>query len=180
MSNIIQLKAQKKVQSAVPIGGLISILHNIQCKIDAASGAATALELRLRIIAQLEPDVQLELKNKKKPRYHKADLIDLIEAVLKVFQDKLTPEERLKIESCRPPRNKVTHASFAELMIKLSGEAPSRVIDPHTLKHKALLEDDIIEGALCIERNRGLEIFCVQAREAIAILERKILYPTYQ
>lgn len=35
----------------VMIEPLISILHSIQLKIDAAAGAATALELRLRIIA---------------------------------------------------------------------------------------------------------------------------------
>ena len=48
----------------VPVEGLISVLHNIQAKIDAAAGAATALELRLRIIAQLNKAVRDELSKK--------------------------------------------------------------------------------------------------------------------
>jgi len=168
-------KPKTKIRLPVPIGGLISILHNIQMKIDAAAGAATALELRLRVIAQLDSRVKDALKQKTKKLFYRAELEQLIEAVLTVFHDKLDAVEQEKLRKCRPPRNKTTHASFAELMIALNGEAPGREIDPDTLKPKLLDEDDVIEGAICIERNRGLDDFAKIAREVVLILEQKIL-----
>lgn len=67
MTNTINLSSQKRIKMPVLIDSLIIILHNIQQKINSAAGAATALELRLRIIAQLELRIQDELgkKNKK-------------------------------------------------------------------------------------------------------------------
>ncbi|MFA6118636.1 MAG: hypothetical protein WCT85_01670 [Parachlamydiales bacterium] len=159
----------------VLIEPLICTLNNIQSKIDTAAGAATALEIRLRIIAQLEPKVQIELKNRTKKLYYKADLIHLIDAVIETFQDKLDLNDQAKIKSCRLPRHKTSHGSFAELMIELTGEVLGREIDPHTRKRKPLEKNDIIEGAVCIERNHGLEEFSKRAKEAIEILERKIL-----
>ena len=175
MSSTTNPKTQKKIKMPVPMGGLISILHNIQSKIDAASGAATALDLRLRIIAELKPEVQTALKKRTKSPYRKADLNDLIDAVLEIFHDKLDLADQDKIKNCRLPRNKAIHGSFAELMIELNGEALGREIDPGTLKHKPLEKDDIIEGAICIERNRGLDEFAKRAREAVSILERNVL-----
>ena len=49
---------QKNIELSVPIGGLISHLHNIRSKIVAAGGAVSLLDLYLRIIAQLEPKVR--------------------------------------------------------------------------------------------------------------------------
>lgn len=175
MSNTIDPKVHKKVKMPFTIEALIQILNNIRLKSDAAAGAATALELRLRIIAELEPNVQIALKRQKKPPYFKADLIDLIDAVIEVFQDKLDPMSQDKIKSCRPPRNKVAHGSFAELMIELNGEALGRDLDGRTGKYNPIEKGDIVEGVICIERNRGLESFTLRANEAIEILEQKIL-----
>ena len=118
---------------------------------------------------------QLKIFKKTKKPFHKAELEHLILAVLTTFQCNLDSIEQEKIKNCRPPRNKTSHASFAELMIALKGEAPGREIDPYTFKHKSLEEDDIIEGAICIERNGGLDEFSKRAREAVLILESKIL-----
>lgn len=181
MTNTTNLKTQKHVKMPVMIEPLISILHNIQLKIDAAAGAATALELRLRIIAQLDVSIREELKNqqklrKKRPKdFHQADLEDLIAAVIEIYKNKIDDDERRIIESCRLPRNKAAHASFAELMIQLTGEAPGRQLDHRTLKPMPLDEDDIIEGAVCIERNRGLDEFSKRARIAVSILEEKVM-----
>ena len=181
MTNTINSLSQKPLKMPVLIEPLISILHNIQLKIDAAAGAATALELRLRIIAQLDKSVREELKNQQKLRkkrskaFHQADLEDLIAAVIEVYKDKIDDDERRTIESCRLPKNKATHASFAELMIQLTRAAPGRQLDHRTLKPMPLDEDDVIEGAVCIERNRGLDEFSKQARIAVSILEGKIM-----
>ena len=175
MSSTMQANIQKKARLPVLIEPLILTLHNIQSKIDTAAGAATALELRLRIIAQLETKVQDELKKKTKKPFYKAELEHLIFAVLEVFKDKLEPIEHDAIINCRPPRNKLIHASLVELIIKLNGEALGREIEPRTGKGKPLTEDDLVEGAKCIERGRGLDIFSQRAREAVSILERKIL-----
>jgi hypothetical protein len=148
---------------------LISILHNIQSKIDAAAGAATALELRLRIIAQLEPRVQDLLKTRT-PR-----LNHLIDAVLKVFHHTLNSRDQDIIKKCRLPRNMLIHASFVEFMINITGEALGREFDPRTLKSKPLAEDDLVEGVKCIEKSRALDEFSKRAGEAVRILEENVL-----
>ena len=174
-------KTQKPMKMPVLIETLINILHDIQGKIDIAAGAATALELRLRIIARLEVKVREELKTQQKLRkkrskaFHQADLEDLISAVLEVFKDKIEVDERKIIDSCRLSRHKTAHGSFTELMINLTGEALGRQFDPRTLKPMPLAEDDIIEGAVCIERNRGLDEFSKRARKAVSIFEEKIM-----
>ncbi|MGE3921070.1 MAG: hypothetical protein AB7F64_09120 [Gammaproteobacteria bacterium] len=175
MASPINSKKAKEVKMPVLIEPLISILHNIQSKIDFATGAATALELRLRIIAQLDDRVQKELKRKTKKAYHKAELEHLIDSVLIVFQNELEIHEKDIISNCRIPRNKTTHASFAELMITLVGYASSRQLDNHSLKPLPLNEDDIVEGAVCIERNGGLDEFAKRARIAVSILETKVM-----
>ncbi len=150
---------------------LISILNNIQSKINVAAGMATALELRFRIIAQLEPKVQKELR---KP-YHKVELIHLIEAILKIFKCNLDLEDQEKIKNCRPLRNKTSHGSMVELMLNLGIEPTGREIDPRTGKRNVLNEEDLIEGVKSINRNSGLEKYTRQAKEIIEILDKKIL-----
>ena len=49
MTNTINSSSQKQIRMPVPVDSLITILHNIQLKIDSAAGAATALELRLEL-----------------------------------------------------------------------------------------------------------------------------------
>jgi hypothetical protein len=166
---------EKTVAATIPIGGLIHTLHNIQSKIEVASGAATALDLLLRIIAQLEPKVQIALAKTTKTLYHKATFGQLIGPVLEVFNDVLGPIDCAKIKNCLQPRNTTVHGNFAELVIHLCGEAPGMEIDSRTGKVKSLREDDIIGGVLCVERNQGLEAFSRGAHEVADILERKIL-----
>ena len=175
MSSTTRPKIQKKAKMPILIEPLIQTLNNIQLKIDAATGAATALELRLRIIAQLEPKVQPELKKKTPLLYYKAKLFHLIDAILEVFQDKLNPNDQEKIKKCRPPRNKLSHASLVEFMISLCIEANGREIDLRTGKGKPLPKNDLIEGAKCVDRLPALEEFSKRARAAIQILDEKIL-----
>ncbi len=164
-----------KMKMPVLIEPLISTLHNIQSKIDDAAGALIALELRLRIIAQLEPKVQEELKKKTSDFFYEANLSYLITAVLEVFQEKLDPAEQELIKSCRMPRNKLAHASFVEFLIELNGEAEGRVIDPKTGKKNSLEKHDLVEGAKCIERGSGLPQFSSKVKITIQILESKIM-----
>jgi len=49
----VQFKTKKDSYHA-PMSGVVTALGNIQLKIDAAAGAATALEMRLRIVAEYE------------------------------------------------------------------------------------------------------------------------------
>lgn len=88
--------------------------------------------MRLRIVAELLQEVQDELRKLTKEKYYKADLYHLIPAVLEVFRDYLTDTERQQIGSCRPPRNKLSHASFAEFMLEVNGSAPGRMLNPDT------------------------------------------------
>lgn len=157
------------------IESLISTLGNVQLKLGDAVGAATAFEFRLRLIAELEPKVQFELKNLTTAPFYKADLIHMITAVIKVFQSNLNQDERKKIQNCRVPRNKLSHGSPVELMIELGIEPTGREIDPRTGKRNILSKEDLAEGIKSIERNQIFEKFTLQANEAIGILDRKIL-----
>lgn len=182
MAKPLSTRFQQNVKLNIPVTGLIQTLKNIKEKIDAAAGSATFLELHLRIIAQNDPRVQTELtkaqakNSSKKCSFHQADLNDLIEATICVYQNNLDSTEQDKLKKIRVPRNKTIHGSFAELMIELNGAAPGREIDPLSRKRKLLAKDDIIEGVLSIERNGGLEEFAIRANEAVEILQRKILY----
>ncbi len=164
---------QKKGCLPVNIGGFLSQLDSIQSTINEAMGVATTFELLARIIAQLVPEVQLKLEevqqNSKKEKYHKAKLHFLITEISNVFQNELTLEEKELLTECRQCRNKADHGSFVELMLQLTGEAPGRVIDPKTRKPKELEKDDLIEGVLVIERNRGLEKFTKKTKKGIKV-----------
>jgi hypothetical protein len=154
----------------------IIILNEIQSKVDEAVGAATALEMRLRLIAELEPMVQTELKTKTSKLYYKADLFHLIYAVINVFSNQLTQSESSKIDIFRESRNKAVHGSLVELMLKLGITPTGRdMVDPHTKTRNILSEGDLVEGVKSIARNQGLETFTRQAREVIKILEDNIL-----
>ena len=155
--------------------GTINALHNLQGKIDEAAGAATALEMRLRIVAELVQEVQDELRKRTKDSYHEAKLYHLIPAILEVFHDYLIDAERQQIESCRPPRNKLTHASFVEFMLAVNGEAPGRIIDRRTMKGRPLNEGNLLEGSMSLDHSGALENFTRKARQAIAIVEDKIM-----
>ena len=163
----------------VLIEPLKSTLYNIQLKIDAAAGAMIALELRLRIIAELEPKVQDELKQLTSDPFYAANLVHLIDSVLKIFNNNLKHEDHAAIKRCRKPRNKLAHASLVEFMLELNDEALGREIDRGTGKGKPLQKHEIVEGAKCIERSRGLDDFACNAREAVLILEREI-FPLLQ
>lgn len=175
MNTSAQLTARKKISLPVPIGGLINVFNNLQLKIDEATGAATALEMRLRIIAELVPEVQTELRKKTKKLFRDAELNYLIPAVLQVFQNELDHTERQKIESCRFPRNKLSHACFVEFMLAINGEAPGRLRDNRTGKGKPLQKENLLEGIRSLDTSGALEEFTKRAKEAIQIVDRKIL-----
>jgi len=168
--NTVKFKRKKESYHA-PMSGVCNALGNIQFKIDAAAGAATALEMRLRIVAELLQEVQDKLKEP----YHKARLYDLIPAVLTVFQDQLSQEEVQCIERCRPPRNKLSHASFVEFMLAVNGSAPGRKLNPQTRKPYELKKENLLEASLSVDHSRAFENFTSTVRTAVAIVEAKIM-----
>jgi hypothetical protein len=175
MSALTRTITRTKTSILFVPSGMINALHNLQGKIDVAAGAATALEMRLRIVAELVQEVQDELRKRTKESYHEAKLYYLIPAILEVFQDHLTDIERQHIESCRPPRNKLTHASFVEFMLEINGEAPGRVIDRRTMKGRPLKKENLLEGAISLDHSGALENFTRKAQQATSIVEEKIM-----
>ena len=172
--NIVKLK-RKKGSYHARMAGVCYALSNIQPKIDAAAGAVTALEMRLRIVAELLQEVQDELRKRTKEKYYKADLYYLIPAVLAVFRDYLTDTDHRQIENCRPPRNKLSHASFAEFMTKVNGSAPGRTLNPQNGKPYELKNENLLEAALSVDHSRAFENFTCTVRTAISIVEGKIM-----
>jgi hypothetical protein len=172
--NALKFKRKKGAYHA-PMSGLCCALGNIQLKIDAAAGSATALEMRLRIVAELLQEVQAELSKRTKDSYHEAKLYHLIPAVLKVFQDHLSQEDRQCIERCRPPRNKLSHASFVEFMLAVNGSAPGRMLNPLTGKPYELKKENLMEASLSVDHSRAFENFTCTVKTAVAIVEAKIM-----
>jgi hypothetical protein len=172
--NTVKFKRKKGAYHA-PMNGVSYALGNIQLKIDAAAGAVTALEMRLRIVAELLQEVQDELSKRTKGSYHEAKLSHLIPAVLIVFQANLSQEERQCIEHCRPPRNKLSHASFVEFMLAVNGSAPGRKLNPQTMKPYELKKGNLLEASLSVDHSRAFENFTSTVRIAIAIVEAKIM-----
>lgn len=172
--NTVKFK-RKKGSYHAPMSGVCSALGNIQLKIDVAAGAITALEMRLRIIAELLQEVQDELSNRTKDSYHEAKLYHLIPAILTVFQGHLSQEESQRIEHCRPPRNKLSHASFVEFMLEVNGSAPGRMLNPKTGKPYELKKENLLEASLSVDYSRALENFTCMVRTATATVEEKIM-----
>lgn len=172
--NTVKFK-RKKGSYHAPMSGVCYALKNIQFKIDIAAGAVTALEMRLRIVAELLQEVQDELRKLTKEKYDKADLYHLIPAVLEVFRDYLTDAERQQIGSCRPPRNKLSHASFAEFMLEVNGSAPGRVLNPQNGKPYELKKENLLEASLSVDHSKAFENFTCAVRTAVGIVEAKIM-----
>ncbi len=92
------------------IGAMLTNLNNIQLKLEAASGVAVAVEMRMRLIGQLCEPVRDKLKElvnaykasnklKKTPsnNYWDCELSFLDQAIDEIFHDKLEPNEQQKI-----------------------------------------------------------------------------------
>ncbi len=176
------------------IGAMLTNLNNIQLKLEAASGAAVAVEMRMRLIGQLCEQVRDKLKelvntykasNKPKQppsnKYWDCELSFLDQAIDEIFHDKLEPNERQKIEDFRPLRNKLLHADFVTLMKRMGIDPTGRQILSTDGKRNILDSADIKEAVLSIDRNQGFEKFQVRAKEVRSILDRlSLALPTYK
>lgn len=169
------------------IGAMLTNLNNIQLKLEAASGGAVAVEMRMRLIGQLCEKVKNKIKEiintyksnnmpKKPPsnKYWDCELSFLDRAIEEIFHDKLAPDERQKIEDFRPLRNKLLHADFVTLMKRMDINPTGRQILSIDGKRNILDCDDIKEAVLSIDRNQGFEKFQLQAKEVCSILDRLI------
>jgi len=169
------------------IGAMLTNLNNIQLKLEAASGAAVAVEMRMRLIGQLSEPVRDKLKElvnvykasnklKKTPsnKYWDCELSFLDQAIDEIFHDKLEPGERQKIEDFRPLRNKLLHADFVNLMKRMGIDPTGRQILSTAGNRNILDSADIKEAILSIDRNQGFEKFQTRAKGVSSILEKLI------
>ncbi len=176
-------------------GEISTILKNIkqvQWKFDLASGAAVAVEVRMRLIGQLCEPVRDQLKKcvvyelierkKKNPnakcksyKHWNCELSFLEKAIDQVFYKELDLGERLKIEKFRPLRNKLLHGDFVSLMILMGIDPTGRQILSNVGNRNILDKGDVIEAVLSIDGNQGFEELEILAREVKDILDKLIL-----
>lgn len=160
-------------------------LSSATIKLGEVAGPALAVELRMRLIGQFSEPVRVKLKqiqeNKKKEKkyiavkeYLDCNLEYLDDAIIEVFKDKLQPNELVELEQYRPLRNKLLHADFVNLMIRLGIEPSGRQFFPKTGTRNALEPKDIKEAFLSIISNQGFEKMRSQANGVIVILNKII------
>jgi hypothetical protein len=174
------------------INSILSNINNIQCKLDSATGATVAVELRMRLIGELSEQVRKKLKGvvtiefeerkkensqakRKSDNYWNCDLSFLDQAIDQVFQDKLEPSERQKIEKFRPLRNKLLHGDFVSLMKLMDIEPTGRQILSSIGNRNILDNANIKEALLSIDRNQGLKQVEIHANEVKSILEKLLV-----
>ena len=166
---------------------MLSNLNDIQFELDTAAGAALAVEIRMRLIGQLSPQIQEKLKDlvkahvltfKKPPKnlpsdkYWDCNLSFLDQAIDEIFQNELKPFEREQIKKFRTLRNKLLHADFINLMIKMKISPTGRQIISTGGDRNILDNTDIKESILSIKRNQGFSKFRIQAKGVISILDQ--------
>lgn len=156
--------------------GVLNNLKNINFKIMEASGPAVVAESQMRLLAQFSLAVQNELRTlHKTDKYWDCRLEQLEDAILIVFKNQLNDIEREKIEYFRKLRNKLLHADFIGLLIKMKIDPRGREINPKTGERNILSPDDIKEGIICIDRNFGFDNFKKLANEVTEIIQKLIL-----
>lgn len=166
---------------------LVKNLHNIQLKLNEASGLAVGIETRMRLIGELSDPLKAKLKEIYKnndtkitrkrassPNYWKCELWMLEEAIIEVFKKELEPNEVKDLENFRDLRNSLLHGNLINLLTLMGIPAEGRMIDPKTRKRNILTDVDIKESIICIENKGGLEKFRPLAFEVMRILEKII------
>lgn len=153
------------------INAVLNATENIQLKMDEAGGATLAVELRIRLLAQLSQPIQATLKNKNK--YWKCDLQYLIEAIISVCKNKLEIGEAEKLNKFLVLRHKLVHGNFVSFT-KLQGIEPKGRQIIFSSTRKTLLESDIRESICSVDWNHAFSEFRKLASEVKSIVDRLI------
>ena len=160
---------------------LNNILPNNRLKLATAAGEAVDVEIRMRLIGQFSEQVRNKIqelvakkKRKKSSDYWDCDLFFLEQAIIDVFRDKLESSKINTIEKFRILRNKLLHADFVGLMEELGIEPTSQEIFKHG-KRGIVMNKDIKEALLSVERNQGFKTFEMLARETSSILDKLLI-----
>lgn len=162
---------------------LIICMKNIEPSVQAASGLAVAVEMRMRLIGQFSDLVRKKLvtlvkhgkvqipKGRKSSSYLKCDLQFLDKALADVFSKELSSSEHADLLEFRDLRNDLLHAKFVDLMKGLDIKPTGREIIVPSRDRNILASNDIEEAFKSIETNQGFQKFCEKAKNVIRILD---------
>jgi len=141
-------------------------IHSLQIKFGEVAGAAFAVELKMRLIAQLSKPVQSKLKELKlKQEYWECDLQHLDSIIETLFFHVLTAEERRALKAFRIPRDKLIHSDFAAVMDVLIDSDSGR---------NALNKGNMLEALGNLQKSQALEKLHCQANLASTVLDKII------
>jgi|GEM_PF-1865775 hypothetical protein len=159
---------------------LSNIITPIEDQLNRAAGAAVTVELLMRLIAErhipLQKKITELLSNHRTDRrnYWDCDLSILDKAIEELFHDKLSEAERDAVLKFRDKRNKLVHADFVSLMSLLNITATGQLITGNNQRN-IVINEDVEESILSIERNQGFETFKREALQVRFILEKLML-----
>lgn len=166
-------------------------IDNISLKLCEAAGLTVEAELKMRLIGELSEEIRNVIdeiiKNKieerkrkdsgykytKGRKYWNCDLEILDEAILQVFADKLTMQEKKQLEAFRQKRNKFLHANFVGLMKLIGIEPIGRYISSNGDRN-ILDTENIIDSIVSIDNNGGFEAFRCAAGGVNLILNKLV------
>jgi hypothetical protein len=153
------------------IRGDLQAFSNSQSQLQECGGAAVAVEILMRMIAEKSRPVQAKIKeyvkqdnekknknNEKESRKIKDNYWDcnfqyIEKAIIDVFGDKLSPDERSILDLFRKIRNKLVHGDLVGMMNKMNILPESREV-LRDGRRKILEKQNIIE-AIKVMDSRG-------------------------
>lgn len=161
------------------INAMLQNLNNIP-QLNEATGATVAVEVRMRLIGELDERVRDKLKEivanakrkGKSDKYWDCDLSFLDDTIDVIFHDKLELIERQKIEKFRDLRNALLHGNFVDLMNLMNIPPTGRQISSG--ERNILESKEIKEAIVSINRNQGCQKILTHAKEVISILDKII------
>ena len=165
---------------------LLTYMRNIEIQLQEACGPTVAVEMRMRLIGQFSQPIRDRIKelindwkiknpqskNKPSNKYWKCDLCFLDQAIVDIFQDRLTSFESQTLLEFRELRNSLLHADFVALMNALKILPTGRKILSVKGDRNILNSADIEEAIKSVERNQGLSKIRNKANESIAVLDK--------
>jgi hypothetical protein len=157
----------------------LKILQNNRLKVSESSGIAVDVEIRMRILLELDSDLREELERQinakkiKNKNYWDCNLVFIESAIIKKYENKLKLAEIEILEKFRISRNKFLHGDFVDFMKEMCIEPTGRQI--YSNGRRNILENcEIIEAIKSGERNQVFSKFNDLASKAFEIINELI------
>lgn len=157
---------------------MLRSLENIELQYKESVGHAAALELRMRVLAEINPAISKHAESLVHPRdaykfFWECKLEHLIDAILEIFKQDLSSDEIQQLNSFKNQRNKLLHGILVEFMRLMKVQPTSRKILKNGSRDN-LKDHEVIEAIKSTERNHVLVKFNGVAAGLMEIINKLI------